>query len=308
MIDFSNYKFRCSQLFLLMTGTIGLTEKEQAKLDGLVERKAEGAKPLTSNMEIDLKNLIIKKNDKSLPKTMLSELRKIHRAETYNRNFSFSTKYTQKGIQEEDEAITLYMNYRNSIGIKTFFMKNDTRLFNDWISGEPDLGENKPIDQWEEGWDIKCSWDLSTFPFPEDELVKNYYWQNQGYMLLTGAKKWTTVSTLVNGSERLINNEKQKHYYALDAPAENEKYFDEYISKCRDIEKQMIFDYDRFVKINPGHLLEITKEEWFGEGYDIPLEDRIIEKTVEFDESAIEDLKERIAIARKYLNSLNKLV
>ena len=305
-IDFSDYKFRSSQMHFLMVGNIGLSDKEQIDLKILLDRKNEGIKPLTATMQLNLEKLLDKEKSKELPKTMQTELRKIHRAETYNRNFSFTNKYVQKGLKEEDEAITTYMNYRNANGNRTFFMKNDTRLFNDWISGEPDLGENKPIDQWEEGWDIKCSWDLSSFPFPEDKLINNYVYQNMAYMWLTGAKKWTTVSVLVNGSERLINNEKQKWYYALDAPDQSDKYFEEYIAKCREIERMMIFDYDRFVKLNPGHLLEIQKDEWHGEGFDIPLEDRIIEKTVERDESVIEEMKNRITIARNYLNSLNK--
>ena len=126
-------------------------------------------------------------------------------------------------------------------------------------------------------------------------------------MDLTGAEKWTTVYCLVNGTEHLVNNEKQKHFYALNMPGNaDDKYYDEYVNKCRDVEKMMIFDYERFIKVNPFHNMEISKDEWYGEGFDIPLKDRVLEKTVYRDETFLKELKERVVIGRKYLNSLNK--
>lgn len=343
MIDFKNYKFRASQIHLIMTGTIGCTDKEQEKIEELELRKTTKVKltakqekdwillsaetelsesklkklndlnykknsviGLTPNMVEELAELIKKRESKELPKTMRNELRKIWRAETYNRNFLFTNKYVQKGIIQEEEAITLYQRYRKEIlKINTFFTKNTERLKNDWVSGEWDLPTLADIKKTNEGFDIKNSWSLDTFPFPEDDLTTQYQWQNRVYIWLTDAKKWTTTYCLTNGTEYLVNNEKMKHYYALNSPGEGDKYFDEYIIKVRDVEKMMIFDYERFVEVNPFHHMEITKEEWYGEGYDIPLANRVLEKTVERDESAIEEMKERITIARQYLNSLN---
>ncbi len=306
MIDFSKYQFRASQIHLIMTGTIGLSDKQENEYKTLLERKNEGVKPLTFNMEEKLKELTKKRSANELPATMKNELRKIWRAETYNRNFLFTNKYVQKGILQEEEAITLYQKYRKEVlGINTFFTKNTERLKNDWVSGEWDLPTLADIKKIKEGFDIKNSWSLDTFPFSEDELTTQYQWQNQVYMWLTDAQKWTTVYCLTNGTEYLVNNEKMKHYYALNSPGEGDKYFNEYISKVRDVEKMMIFDYERFVSVNPFHHMEIQKDEWYGEGYDIPLANRVLEKTVERDESAIEKLKERITIARNYLNNLN---
>ena len=86
----------------------------------------------------------------------------------------------------------------------------------------------------------------------------------------------------------------------------DDKYYSEYVNKCRDVEKMMIFDYERFIKVNPFHNMEISKDEWYGEGFDIPLKDRVLEKTVYRDETFLKELKERVVIGRKYLNSLNK--
>jgi len=318
MKDFSKYEFRCSQIYKIASGSLLSVSDLDNEIKDLLEEK----KTLTSKTgrkvkwtEKKQKSLDARQakrknydvvNGFILPKTMTSELRNIFRMEKYNRNFPFTNKYIQKGIQQEEEAITTYQNYRNSIGKKTLFSKNTERLKNGWVSGEPDLGQfNVPIKEWKEGWDTKCSWSLETFPFLEDELIDQYNFQNQGYMWLTGAKKWTTVSILVNATEHQLNNEKQKWFYALQMPAsEEDKYWSDYQKKCREVEKMMIYDYERFVKVNPYHDLTITKDEWFGEGYDIPLEERILEKTVEYDESLIELFKERIEIGREYLKTL----
>ena len=116
MIDFSTYQFRASQCHFLMVGTIGLTDKQKAEMSDLIARKkasergdldekGKPVKPLTPNMEDKLKELTLANEDKSLPKTMQNELRKIHRAEMFNRNFLFTNKYVQ-----EEEAITLFQD------------------------------------------------------------------------------------------------------------------------------------------------------------------------------------------------------
>ncbi len=322
MKDFSKYEFRCSQLSKI-TGSelLGISELDTEIKDLLEEKltlKSKSGRAIkwteTKQKSLDSKQSKRKEstvvNGFVLPQTMKSELRKIFRMEKYNRNFPFTNQYIQKGIAQEEEAITTYQNYRNSIGKRTLFSKNTERIKNGWVSGEPDLGQQGvPILQWKEGWDTKCSWSLATFPFPEDDLVAGYEAQNNGYMWLTGAEKWTTVSILVNATEHQLNNEKLKWFYALQMPADaDDKYWDDYIEKCREVEKMMIYDYDRFVKNNPGHNMQITKDEWFGEGYDIPLEERVLEKTVERDEKAIEFYKERIELGREYLIRLSEQI
>lgn len=322
-VDFSNYKFRASQCGKLLTGTLVDVSDIENEVQALLEEKmtGENANGNKTKWTDTKERSLVSKQEKLktafggyiLPKTMMSELRSIHRQETYNRNFFFDNKYVQKGIQQEDEAITNYMVYRNSKGLKTMFMKNDVRLQNDWFTGEPDLGEHGvEISKWKEGWDTKCSWNLETFPFAEDELDSNYEAQNQVYMDLTGASQWTTVYVLVNGTEQHVNNEKMKAFYSFNQPSEDDKNYPEYEKRCRIIERMMIYDYDRFVDVNPYHDLFYSRDEWFNtvnpqtglKGLDIPLEDRIIEKVSTYDPKFIEELKNRVKVARKYLNSL----
>lgn len=302
--------FRASQMYKIMGGTIGLTEAQTAELTKYVQRawnsRSGPDKPLTDVMHAKMLSLFDKKRNPSLPKTMMTEIKKIYLKQKYDRDFPFTNKYVQKGIWQEEEAITAFQQYllmtenRNQR-----FTKNSTRLFNGWVQGEPDLGPiNVPINEWEEGWDIKCSWNLDSFPLAGEELDQEYECQNQTYMWLTGAKKWHTVHALVNGTEHLLFLEKQKFFYAMGSPAEKDQFYDEYIQKVRDVEKMYIYDYDRFVKHNPYHDLEIKRSEWMEKKYDIPLEERIIVRTSYASEEWRKEAKERIKIARNEISKL----
>lgn len=321
MINFKNYEFRCSKLSKIASGKLDSISYLNSEINDLLEEKTTlksktgrtvkwtDSKQKNLDSKIDKKRSCTILNGLIVPKTMQSELRKIYRMEKYRRNFPFTNQYVQKGIQQEEEGITLLQIYRNLKGQKTLFTKNSKRIKNGWVSGEPDLGVfGVPIKEWKEGWDVKCSWSLETFPFKEDYLVSSYEDQNMGYMWLTGAEKWTTSYVLVNCSEHQLNNEKMKWFYALQMPADaNDKYWDDYQDKCKDVEKMMIYDYERFVKQNPYHDLVISKEEWFDEGYDIPIEERVIEKTIYRDDDKIEFYKERILFCREYLIKLDEL-
>lgn len=314
--DWSNYKFRSSQVHKLLTGKIEYDLELDVKINELVNKRDvlvhENKRLKWTDTNInDLVKLIEKKNTplfSRLPKTMRNELRKIHRAETYGRNFSFTNKFVQKGIEQEEEAITIYMYYRNRVlNIPTFFTNNKERLYNDWISGEADLTDTNDFKNCNEGFDTKCSWELDTFPFPEDVLDVSYEIQNQCYMWLSDTEKWATASVLVNCTERLLNNEKNKWFYSMGSPMnEEDKNYLEYVEKAKETEKRLIFDYDKFVKDNSGHLLEISRIEWHENDYDIPLKDRVIEKHSVRDQSIIEEIKERITISRDYLDHLSK--
>lgn len=319
-MDFSNYRFRASQTYKLMTGTIGLTDIQKEELVGYVSRKTSASmgekdengkaiKPLTARQEILMQELSQKNKDKELPKTMQTELRKIFRSEKYKRNFIFTNKYIQKGLQEEEAAISLYQKYRELKGHKGLLIKNKERFFGEYLEGEPDLFDHPIPEKRKEGFDTKCSWDLDTFPFIEDGLDDQYECQNQTYMHITGLKKWTTVYCLVNASEDAVHKEKQKHYFALKHKGtfpdeEGSKYYDEYIKKCHEIERKMIFDYELFVETNPYHQLTIGKDEWFGEGYDIPIEERVLEFVSIYKPEMINELISRVKIGRDYLKKL----
>jgi hypothetical protein len=189
------------------------------------------------------------KEDKDAGKlgvTACTYLGELFRELKYSRKKNFTSKAIEKGIRQEQEAITLL-----SLTRKHFLKKNTTRLYNDYLTGEPDCFLGKSIEETAHGFDVKCSWSLWTFPFENDPIDKAYYWQNVGYMALTGAKQWTTAYCLVNAPANMLITEKQKVWYALDCPDEsNERY----LSMRREIEKNMIFDIEQFRRDNMIYL------------------------------------------------------
>lgn len=221
--------------------------------------------------------------------TCTSYLAELYRSMKYNRLREYTSKHMVKGIVQEELAITLY-----SLHTKKYFKKNSERISNSFITGEPDLFIGPDIRNVEEGFDTKCSWDLWTFPYETDELDKGYYWQNMGYMDLTGAKKWTTVYTLVNAPAEQITAEKQRLWYTLGMPDDSN---DKYLEKRREIEKNMIFDMKQFRDDNPNYDLDI--KDWC---YDIPRAERIAEFPVLRDEEAIKKIHLQVTKCRNYMN------
>jgi hypothetical protein len=110
-------------------------------------------------------------------KTYIHELVLEHK---YGIKKEFSSRYTDKGIQVEDDAILLVNDVLN---VK-FIYKNEEHFTNDWITGTPDVNTEDVL------LDVKSSWDATTFPFFDTEIPnKDYFYQLQGYMLLTGKQQ-----------------------------------------------------------------------------------------------------------------------
>jgi hypothetical protein len=256
-MNFDNYLFRCSGLSKLMT-------EPKLKVD---------------------------KEAGNLAQTTTNYLKEIYREAKYSRRNEFSSKYIEKGLSQEENAITLFSRVT-----KTFYKKNDTRLNNKFITGEPDLFAGDEITKCKEGFDIKCSWSIFTFPFPDDVLDPCYKWQNAGYMYLTGAEKWTTAYCLVNATANLVLNEKKAIWYKLGCPDEEDE---QYIEKCIEVEKNMIFNRSEFIKVDPG--FDFHCRDW---QFDIPLKERVLTFTTERNEDDIKIIQDKVLKARKWLNDL----
>ena len=223
-IKFEEYKIRASQASKINSGTIGLTSAQKATLSKHLKRKNgfeneqcdENGKPykaLTENMTNEMNSLLEIQKNPSLPNGLKTEIKKIYRAEKFNRNFSHQTKYTMKGLMQENEAITVYQRYLREIkGVNRLLTKNTKRLENDWFSGEHDIEPFFVDEDTKCGVDIKCSWNLDTFPLADDKLDENYICQNNVYMDLNGVDMWLTVHVLVNVPESLLHDQKQKHH------------------------------------------------------------------------------------------------
>ena len=147
------------------------------------------------------------------------------------------------------------------------YQKNVISFTNDFISGTPDILSDQLID-------IKSSWDFTTFPMHQQSLPsKDYYWQMQGYMMLTEKKICKVAYCLVDTPETLIQDELRRLSWNLGM-----------IEVPMDLESEV---YER---------LQYS---------DIPDELRVKEFVIEYNEQDIESLKKRIDLCREYLSEIN---
>lgn len=158
----------------------------------------------------------------------------------YDKSKEVKSKYFDKGIICENAAIDRLNNFE-----LTFYSKNEECFENDFLIGTPDIiGSTEIID-------IKNSYDFSTFPLFETEIEnKDYFYQLQGYMALTGIKRAKLVYCLENLPDELIEMELNK--LGLEFTLENASRFmyDNVDEKLRI--KTFEIDYDAAIieKIN----------------------------------------------------------
>ena len=142
-----------------------------------------------------------------LSETAKTFIEDVFREKEYGIYKDISSRYTDKGIQMEDEAIQLAGNV---LGWELNVNKNEERLKNEWITGIPDINTQTLLA------DIKCSWSGSTFPFFDTELPnKDYFWQLQGYMMLTGHLQAELVYCLMNTPQQIVEDEVRRMHWKL---------------------------------------------------------------------------------------------
>lgn len=169
------------------------------------------------------------------------------------------SKYTEKGKEKESEAISFYADF-----LGTWFVKNEKRFDNDFLSGCPDILDGKVVR------DIKCSWDCFTFPLFK-ELPKNYWWQMQGYMALTGCESAVVAFILMDATEQQI--ESAAYSYA------------------KSIGSDLTEDIESLVRENMTYS-------------NLPAQMRIKEFVVQPDKEAIERVRLRVEAMREYIATL----
>lgn len=208
----------------------------------------------------------------------------------------------EKGILGQSAAVTLFNKVLNErTGRFVVLKENKERISDDDFTGEPDVYQGINIRTVDEGFDTKCSKDITTFPRWKTILDDTYFWQNMTYIALTGAKRWTTVYALVNTPGYQLLKAKENLYYKMGCPDESSKNFDRYIEKVILLEKNNIFDIDLFRKENPNTDLE--NKDW--SHLKKPFE-RIKEFVVERDEEAIQFMRNRVNVVRNYMRKTFK--
>lgn len=179
----------------------------------------------------------------------------------------FWSRYTDKGIQMEDEAI----DFAGQVLGWDFVVKNEQGYENDWITGTPDVIAKDLLA------DIKCSWDGTTFPLFDTELKnKDYYWQLQGYMWLTGLDQAELVYCLMDTPHQIIEDEVRRAHWKAGL-------IDEDLDLREAVQSQHTFDH-------------------------LPNNLRVKRFIVRKDEEAIEKIKEKVELAREYYEQLKSIL
>jgi len=206
------------------------------------------------------KSEVLSQTAKSYIEDLFNELEFGYRKE-------FSSRYTDKGLEMEDEAI----QFASEQFDWDFVIKNTERFTNDYITGEPDINTDSLLA------DIKCSWSLDTYPMFEADLKnKDYYWQLQGYMWLTGKTEAELVYCLMNTPLQIVEDEVRRAHW-----------------------KAGLIDED----------IDLRHEVQLKHNYDnIPSKLRVKRYIVERDEKAIEKIIEKVEIAREYYKMLKGLI
>jgi len=176
---------------------------------------------------------------------------------------TFNSRYTDKGNLVEDESIKLASDVLD-LG---FLYKNDEHFTNDWVMGTPDVNTDDIL------LDVKSSWDATTFPFFATEIpTKDYYYQLQGYMWLTGKQKSLLVYCLVNTPLDMVQDEIRRAHW-------NANLLEESLDLIDEVQKRHNFDH-------------------------IPDNRRVKVFEVERDDEVIEQIKERVELYREYYETL----
>lgn len=275
--------FRCSSLGKLMTESQGKSNAEKYADACVSLGKYQSDYDLIGNKETKTaakkleqigktKQLIAEldpiKNKIELSETCKAELLKVFIFYKYKRTKEITSKYFEKGIVCEEDSITLLSRVT-----KTMYLKNEVRLKNDYITGIPDLFKGNSIETAEYVPDVKTSWDIFTFFTSKTKpLDSDYYWQDLGYLWLTGARKGSINHCLVNTPDGLIENEKKSFLYKN--PGLSQEQIDEAFAE---IDRNSKYD-------------------------DMPIQDKVHTFEIERNDADIVRLTERIIECRKYIH------
>lgn len=293
--DFSNSLIRCSSLYYIMAQGKTRTPKQQydylqtilveeiRKYENMGERRqgmANGIKKAAkiAGLEYELNLLEPKKHIDPLPQGAKSYLKRIYAELKYGKwsiTKDKDIKFTAKGKLVEADSLAL-ISKLDEINYK----KNEVRIVNPFLTGMPDTFIGEDVTNAHYIVDVKSSWDIETFmSVIASDINPLYWWQNQGYYALTGAKAGEVSYCLVNTPETLINDERF------------------YLARQMDCIDQETPEFKQAEAILVNNL---TFD-------DMPEAERRFKFTVDRDDEAIEKIYETIPKCREFLSEFQEL-
>lgn len=262
-MNVNDVKIRCHALGKIMTDSRdAITEKQLATIDELIVKQR--TKPLTANQAEELERLIKKRDNPKLSTTCTDYLVELYLFLRYGRRKLIESKYLEKGLHVEEDSATVY-----SLVKSRPFFKNSERFEDQDFIGLPDNVEPDRVR------DFKSSWDLITFTSAVVEPINALYeWQLRGYMQITGRKVADLCYVLVDTPAPLVQDEKKRLAWKMgliDSDADPD-----YVKACAEIDRNSTFA-------------------------DIPLAERVHEKTITHDPAKIIQARERVRLCREYM-------
>jgi hypothetical protein len=291
--------FRCSGLANLMTEPKSKTvyycagkEITTAKYNKFIDNAIANN---DFNALNHLSHQTIKPTETDLSDGVISHIVDAYTTKKFNRFEEMHSNILSKGNEVEEDSITMV-----SLMNKKFFKKNEDRISNGYIMGTPDLFEGPDINNATAIRDTKSAWSVFTFTRHKHKpLPKDYYWQGQGYMELTGAKVCHFDFCLINTPYHIVESEIYKQSYKckdmvmptwmelqiIANHVYDKKTFDEYIHK-----RQLLttnFDYETSM-VYAGFV-------------EIPMADRYYSIEIKHNQDDIDRLYKRIELCRQYI-------
>lgn len=288
-MDFSNYKFRCSSLGYIMTEPKGKSYKQQYDEAIITRREKIAARELLTERAVKTKiklttaiDELTKKINDLEPKqdsVQLSDSAKTHLCDLYTvakygRHEDIKSKYLEKGLHMEEDAITLY-----SVVKRVHHEKNTEEKENDYIKGHIDFPTLLDCIV-----DTKSNWNIFTFNRVVARPIKPLYaWQGKGYMWLWEKERFELAYCLLDTPEHLYKAEQRKLMYELVGRQE--------------------FTSDEEKEMYSGALFDLHKLHHYK---DIPDEEKIRIFELKRNKEDEEKIKRYVVAAREFMNSIDK--
>lgn len=201
-----------------------------------------------------------KKGGETLSVGAKTFIRKLAAESIFGVDFTFTSKYTEKGTRVEQAGIDL-LNLVWGRDLK----KNTERRSDGFIAGECDLHDPER----REGHDLKCPWSVATFPLVTTDCIdSDYEYQCRGYMSLWDCDQWHIQYALVDTPDELIGYEPFQMHVVSHLPPQMrlttwtikrdlsiEAAMREKVKAAREYFKQVVAEFDQ------THQLIIEKEE-----------------------------------------------
>ena len=182
----------------------------------------------------------------------------------YDRRIDVTSKQMDKGNTMEGVAIDFAANI---VEPGALWFKNEDKFSDEYMAGTPDVLTADTV------FDIKCPWSFATFPLFEPELPnKEYYWQLQGYMALTGRQSAAILYVLTDAPEHILLDEARKLSYQRGLGGDTTETIDEvrHLLTYPDVADGL-----KFKRFDVGR-----------------------------DEEAIQKIRDRVSLCREYIQSL----